>query len=79
MSTFCSDLSEIQIIRQTLSFPCSIEFRCFQAFWTYKKVNLAENEKTAENGQNGAQGLDYKIIISFEVIFGFYDKNYPRK
>ena len=34
---------------------------------------MADNEKSAKDGQIGAQGLDCKIFVSF------YEKKYPRK
>ena len=39
---------------------------------------MAENEKSAKNGQIGAQGWNCKIFVSSGVIFGFNDKNCHR-
>ena len=35
--------------------------------------------ESAKNGRFGAHGLNCKIFDNSEVIFDFYDKNYPRK
>ena len=44
-----------------------------------KRTFLAENEKSATDGQIGAKGLECKIFVSSGVIFGFYEKNTPGK
>ena len=35
--------------------------------------------ESAENGRNGAHGLNCIIFVNSEVIFEIYDKNYPLK
>ena len=35
--------------------------------------------ESANNGRNGAHGLNCKIFIISELIFEIYDENYPRK
>ena len=35
--------------------------------------------ESAENGRNGAHGLNCIIFVKSELIFEIYDKNYPMK
>ena len=35
--------------------------------------------ESAENGRNGAHGLNCKIFVNFEFRYEIYDKNHPRK
>ena len=48
-------------------------------FFCKKRTFLAENEKSAKDGQIGAQGLECKIFVWSGVIFGSYEKNTPGK
>ena len=59
-----------------LFFACLIKFSWFVTFWTNKKVYF---EKSSKNSQIDAQGLYCKFFLSFELIFGFQDRNYPWK
>ena len=35
--------------------------------------------ESAQNGRNGAHGLNCKIFVDYQVIFEIFVKNYPRK
>ena len=48
-------------------------------FFSKKRTFLAENEKSAKDGQIGARGLECKIFVCSGVIFGSYEKNTPGK